>query len=160
MKKPKAKTETRSSSMYPGLHSQVSDLLAAEQLVLRFNSLENGDDATHEFDTNIQGRFVCRNKACDSSGWGSKRIPITIRMYRDQQYNATVYHQRCKACDSLSRPILDGSYAERVAYRIKKWSGVEMELPPYSEGESKLPHRADLCEGCKSGHCRELLEDL
>jgi hypothetical protein len=42
----------------------------------------------------------------------------------------------------LSKPILDDSYVERVAYRLKKWCGVELERPEF-------------CEGCKAGHCGE-----
>jgi hypothetical protein len=82
------------------------------------------------------------------------RIAITIRMYRGERYNTRVYHQRCKACNSLSRPILDDSYAKRVAYRLKKWCGVELERPEFS-GQSKGPHEAKFCEGCKAGHCGE-----
>ena len=54
----------------------------------------------------------------------------------------------------LSRPILDDSYAERVAYRLKKWCGVELERPEFS-GQSKGPHEKKFCEGCKAGHCSE-----
>lgn len=52
----------------------------------------------------------------------------------------------------LSSPILDDSYAERVAYRLKKWCGVELERPKFS-GQSKGPHEEEFCEGCKAGHC-------
>jgi hypothetical protein len=101
------------------------------------------------------GQFTCHNPACTSRGWQSKQIAITIRMYPGEQYNARVYHQRCEACGTVSEPQLDDSYAERVAYRIKIWCGVQMEAPPYS-GESKGPHKSDLCEGCKHGHCSKI----
>merc|ERR1712093_619787 len=86
--------------------------------------------------------------------WSSKKITITIRMYSGQRYNARVYHQRCRACQALSRPVLDDSYADRVAYRLLKWCGVEQEIPEFA-GESKGPHQQELCEGCKAGHCGE-----
>jgi hypothetical protein len=66
-----------------------------------------------------------------------------------------VYHQRCQSCSRLSRPFLDGSYSERITYRLKKWSGIEVEQPFYSD-ESKGPHQSRLCEGCKAGHCSQM----
>ena len=78
------------------------------------------------------GRFICRSRACGSSGWGSKKIAITIRMYPGAKYNVWVYKQHCKGCNGLSKPGLDDSYAERVAYRLKKWCGIEMDRPNYS----------------------------
>ncbi|KAB8071783.1 zinc-binding domain-containing protein [Aspergillus leporis] len=122
----KAKSEKR-WSMYPSLH----------------------DSNT----TNIMGRSICRNRVCSSHGWSSNKIAIIIRMYQEAEYNARVYHQRCKSCNSLSRPSLDNSYVGRVAYHLKKWSGVQMDFAHYF-GESKgPPHDSDLCGGCRDGHC-------
>ena len=142
-------------SVYPALHDDVLRLL--EEQDLHFNFHENDDPRTciEEYDSNIMGRFSCRDRACGSNGWSSKKIAITIRMYQGAQYNARVYYQRCRECDELSKPHLDDSYAERVAYRLKKWSGIEMARPVYS-GQSKGPHQSDLCEGCKDGHCTQL----
>jgi hypothetical protein len=108
----------------------------------------------NDYDTNIMGRFTCHNMAC-SAAWTSKQIAITIRRYSNERYNARVYHQSCKRCGTTSEPQLDHSYAERVAYRLKKWCGVQMEVPPFS-GESNGPHRRDLCEGCKHSRCSNL----
>lgn len=47
---------------------------------------------------------------------------------------------------------MDGSYAERVAYRLKSWKGVRQERPPF-KGKANRPHENKLCEGCKAGHC-------
>ena len=116
---------------------------------------DDDDGCIQDYDTNIMGRFACHNQACSSRGWASKRVAITIRMYPGEQYNARVYYQHCKACDMVSKPRLDDSYAERVAYRLKKWRGVKMEVPEYS-GRSKSPHKSELCEGCKHGHCSEM----
>jgi hypothetical protein len=82
------------------------------------------------------------------------RIAIPIRMYQDERYNARVYYERFKSCDWLSEPILDDSYTERVAYRLKKWCGVAQERLQFS-GKSKGPHQERFCEGCKAGHCSE-----
>lgn len=83
-------------------------------------------------------------------------IAITFRLYPGSRYNARVYHQRCKSCEALSWPKLDYSYADRVAYRIKRWSGVQMETAFYYLQKSKGPHNSRLYEGCKDGHCEEL----
>ena len=141
--------------MYPALHDKVSRAIEDDQLSFTFHKVDDASGCVNEYDTNIMGRFVCHNAGCDLSGWSSKMIAITIRMYPNDRYNARVYYQRCKGCNCLSRPFLDKSYTERVAYRLKKWSGVEMELPPY-DGESRGPHHSNLCEGCRNGHCSEL----
>ncbi|CAG8207328.1 unnamed protein product, partial [Penicillium nalgiovense] len=85
-------------------------------------------------------------------------IAITIRLFPGQKYNARVYHQRCKFCHWLSRPVLDQSYAERIVYWIRQWNGIRVERPPISR-DSKGPHNRQLCEGCKAGHCSQADED-
>ncbi|KND89202.1 hypothetical protein TOPH_06227 [Tolypocladium ophioglossoides CBS 100239] len=101
------------------------------------------------------GQFTCRNDNCGTGGWSSRMVAITIRQYPGRNYNARVYHQRCQGCSPLSRPFLDGSYAERIAYRLKKWSGIEVETPFYSD-ESKGPHQSSLC---KAGHCSQIKKE-
>ena len=142
-------------SMHAALHDSVSRLLEENDLHLDFHKNDDSQTCIKEYDTNIMGRFSCQNRACNSNGWSSKKIAITIRMYHGAQYNARVYHQRCQNCNGLSKPCLDDSYAERVAYRLKKWCGIDMDMPPHS-GRSKGPHQSDLCEGCKDGHCTQL----
>ena len=151
---PSKKSKSKSSQkwlMHPALHDDVSLLLEEDDLYFDFHRNDNSAGCIKEYDTNIMGRFICHNRACSTNGWSSKKIAITIRMYPGAQYNARVYHQRCRECDSLSIPRLDESYAERVAYRIKKWCGIEMD-PPYFSGQSRGPHQSDLCEGCRDGY--------
>lgn len=138
-------------SMHPSRHEAVSDLLEEARLHFDYRS-DDESDCERAHDTNIMGWFICFNQACRSSGWSSKKIAITIRMYPGRRYNAKVYHQRCNACNWLGKPKLDGTYEERVAYRLKAWSGIKVERPTYA-GKSKAPHRRDLCEGCRVGHC-------
>jgi hypothetical protein len=139
-------------SMRPSLHKEVSRLLPNNNLSFKFCSLDDPSKSTRTYDTNIMGQSTCWNPACSSPGWSSKQIALTIQMYVDSQYNARIYHQRCRDCGWVSRPKVDGSYADRVAYRIKKWCGVEMESQHYSR-RSKGPHQSGLCEDCKNGHC-------
>jgi hypothetical protein len=146
-------------SMHPSLHYAVSTLLREHDISFEFNEKDDSENCVEEYDTKIIGRFRCHNPTCEAGGWRSKQVAITIRMYTENRYNARVYHQRCQTCSKLSRPKLDGSYADRVAYRLKKWSGVEMDPPPYS-GESNGPHMDTLCEGCKHGHCTAQLRGV
>lgn len=146
-------------SLHPTFHDDVARLLDEEGLRLEFLDVDDVKSNIEERDTNIMGRFQCRNRGCRSNGWSSKKIAITIRMYPGQQYNARVYHQRCKNCNTVGRPVLDGSYAERVSYWIKKWNGVEVQRPATS-GQSRGPHDSDLCEGCRAGHCSGLNDYL
>ncbi|KKZ68601.1 hypothetical protein EMCG_01051 [[Emmonsia] crescens] len=142
-------------SMYPTNHESVSTLLEEDGLYFDFHDVDNAAGCDKAYDTNIMGRFPCHNKRCHSKGWSSKKIAITIRLYPGKKYNARVYHQRCQSCNNLSRPLLDESYADRVAYRIKKWRGIHMDLPSYS-AKSNGPHYSHLCEGCRDGHCSQL----
>lgn len=142
-------------SMYAGLHDDVSRHLEEDALHFDFHNDDDAESCIKEYDTNVMGQFICPNRTCASNGWSSKRIAITIRMYSGARYNARVYHQRCKACNSLSKPDLDDSYAERVAYRLKKWRGIKVERPVHPAHKGK-PHQTDLCEGCNAGHCTQL----
>lgn len=141
--------------MYPRLHNKVSQLLGKDNLRFEFHDVDDDKGHVETYDTNIMGKFTCNNQNCKTDGWSSKKIAITIRMYSGNRYNARVYSQHCKACNSCSRPSLDEeSYVERVAYRIKKWKGVSVARPHYS-GDAKGEHESDLCEGCKAGHCTQ-----
>ncbi|KAH7080796.1 zinc-binding domain-containing protein [Paraphoma chrysanthemicola] len=147
--------QTKKWSMYPSLHNDVSDLLSNDDLFFTFYENDDNNSCTEDYDTTIMGQFNCSNPSCRGV-WTSKQIAITIREYSNERYNARVYYQSCKRCRMTSEPVLDHSYAERVAYRLKKWSGVQVERPPFS-GQSKGPHRSDLCEGCKQGHCSNMV---
>lgn len=139
--------------MYPDLHHQVITLLEKDHLSLTFHNVDDDKSHTKCYDTHVMGRFDCHNPECSSKGWSSKKICVTIRLYSATLYNARVYHQHCLGCDHLSRPLLDkASYAERVAYRLKKWKGVAVARPPFDEKKGP-PHHSELCEGCKAGHC-------
>ncbi|KAI0490470.1 zinc-binding domain-containing protein [Xylaria cf. heliscus] len=142
------------SSMHPTKHPEVSQLLEEDNLHFKFHDNDDDIGCTKTYDTNIMGRFRCYNPKCTKNGWSSKQISITIRMYPRREYNAVVWHQRCKSCGFLAKPILDETYADRVAYRIKKWCGIRLEKRVYS-GNSKGPHESRLCEGCKAGHCSQ-----
>jgi hypothetical protein len=93
--------------MYSALHDNVLHLLTEDDLHFDFHGNDDTGSCIKEYDTNIMGQFICHNRACGSSGWSSKKIAVTIRMYSGTQYNARVYHQRCLECNNLSKPRLD-----------------------------------------------------
>lgn len=68
------------------------------------------------------------------------------RPRRGARIRRNVRHQRCQGCDKPSRLFLDGSYGERIAYRLKKWSRVEVETPFYSDKSKGRLHQSSLCE--------------
>lgn len=148
-------TKPKPWSMHPNRHHDVKQLLQEENIHFTFRNNTDFSGCTDSYDTSIMGRFFCRNRRCQTNGWSSKKIALTIRKYPGKQYNAVVYHQRCERCKTLANPTLDGTYAERIAYRLKKWSGLEVDAP-YFSGQSNRPHQKDLCEGCKAGHCSAL----
>lgn len=141
-------------SMYPGLHESITELLEDDGLIFIFHETDEDKGRVQEYDTNVMGRFLCRNRACATNRWSSKKVAVTIRMYTGNEYNVRVYHQQCRNCRSFSTPLLDGSYAERVAYRLRRWSGVDLIPPPYFESTGP-PHESRLCAGCQNGHCRQ-----
>jgi hypothetical protein len=149
---PANEAEVQGWSIYPELHENVSRSLSANGLSYEFHNIDNGYDCIRSYDTNITGRFKCRNRSCKTDGWSSKVVAITIRSYTGARYNARVYHQRCGKCHNLSRPCLDKTYMERIAYRLKKWNGLQVEAPVYKVNNNG-PHYSNLCEGCKAGHC-------
>jgi hypothetical protein len=151
---PTKKTKSRNPwSLHPSRHRDVLRLLQDSSLSFDFYDVDDPSNSTREYDTNVMGRFPCWNTHCLSNGWSSKMIPVTIRLYPDSRYNVRVYNQRCQECGKMSRPRLDGSYAERVVYRLKKWSGIDVEAPFFS-GERNGPHLTEFCEGCRNGRCK------
>jgi len=142
----------RSFDIRPFLHQDVSRLLRQYGLSFKFFPIDDPHGCLKEHDSSIMGTFTCTNTTCSSLRWTSKKIAISIRQYPGLRYNARVYYQRCKSCNSLSVPELDDTYAERVSYRLAKWSGIAVEEPP-SSGRSRRPHQARLCEGCRHGRC-------
>jgi hypothetical protein len=152
---PESIQETRESFMFPELHPNVADAVSPEISSTWFNDDEFDDEFDKEWFTHIMGRFICNNNFCKKRVWNSRKVPIEIRGYDDNGYSAIVYNQRCKSCDQLGIfELNEQSYIERVAYRLKKWGGVEMEAPPFNRIEG-APHERAYCEGCKRGKCRE-----
>ncbi|KAK5989395.1 hypothetical protein PT974_10914 [Cladobotryum mycophilum] len=155
-KKPsESKPNLRTSFMFPSLHQDVTNAVSDKISSIWFNQKRSGKAPENEHPTHVMGRFRCSNGACSSGGWASKKVAILIRGYPENGYNAVVFNQHCKACKELGILTLDeNSYVERIAYRLKKWAGVPMEPQPFSEKKG-LPHKSELCEGCKQGYCQE-----
>jgi hypothetical protein len=150
---PTKKTKSQNPwSLHPSRHRDVLRLLQVSGLSFDFYNVDDPFNSTREYDTNVMGRFPCWNTQCPSKGWSSEMIPVTIRLYLYSRYNVRVYNQRCQACEKMSQPRLDGSYAERVVYRLKKWSGIDVEALFFS-GERNGPHLTAFCEGCRNGRC-------
>jgi hypothetical protein len=152
---PQLPQETRKFFTFPALHPNVADAVSPEIPSTWFNS--DSDDAAFDekYNTHVMGKFICTNKECKKRFWGSKMVSIEIRGYANNGYSAVVYNQSCKDCDELGTFELDiPSYVERIAYRLKRWAGVDMERPPFNEKQG-LPHESAFCEGCKLGKCRE-----
>jgi hypothetical protein len=147
-------------STYPDLHESVLQCLEGNGLSITFYEEGEAEDSIRDYDTNIMGAFICPNRSCRTEKWTSKKVAISIRLFADQQYNATVWHQRCRQCKSMGVLRLDKeSYTERVVYRLHRWFGLETEDPIFSGGiRGHPPHVTELCEGCKSGHCPEWVE--
>jgi hypothetical protein len=151
--------ETRTSFTFPELHQRIAEAVAAEITSAWYNyDMEAHFEDKHT--TCVMGKFTCENRACRQSGWSSKVVSIRIRGYPRSGYNAVVYNQRCKSCNRLGRFKLDEeSYVERIAYRLKKWAGVTVERPPFSE-KNDGPHDSERCEGCKVDDCIWAMKSL
>ncbi|KAH8798600.1 zinc-binding domain-containing protein [Xylogone sp. PMI_703] len=142
------------SFMFPLLHQDVSNAVSNEIGSVWFNNKGGNEDCNNKYSTNVMGKFRCNNDRCSNHGWGSKKVSILIRGYPENGYNALVFNQCCKSCNKLGTLTLDeNSYIDRVTYRLKKWAGVWMEEQHYA-GKVGLPHKRELCEGCKQGYCQ------
>lgn len=151
----KKKAKMKTSFMFPTLHQDVvravSDTIASPW----YRESHENTRIKNEYTSYVMGKFKCVNGACTTDGWGSKKVTILIRGYDGNGYDATVFNQRCRGCRQLGRLTLDEqSYVERVAYRIQKWAGVHVERQPFASTKG-LPHKRDLCEGCKRGICHQ-----
>jgi hypothetical protein len=156
--KPTGNTKETPFETFPNLHRRVRDALAKEPdaHVWKFNYDHDrtAGRIRNIKDTHIMGHFVCQNTACQNHGWGSNKIGICIREFSKYRYDALVFKQRCKSCNSIGlMRINKQSYVDRVTYRLKKWSGIEMEKREHLEDKVGPPHERELCEGCKAGHC-------
>ncbi|KAI1414348.1 zinc-binding domain-containing protein [Hypoxylon sp. FL1857] len=150
------KQEGKASYTYQSLHRNVAEAVSDEIPKTWFNSKD--DKPSKIYTTHVMGKFKCKNGGCSNNGWGSKKVAIRIVGYPGNGYNATVYSQRCRSCNKFGAFTLDeDSYVERVAYRLKKWAGVDMEIQPYTRNEGP-PHKRALCEGCRLGICTEGFE--
>ncbi|KAL0929834.1 uncharacterized protein CTRU02_215264 [Colletotrichum truncatum] len=158
MAKPKStkpKRAPRSSFKYPLLHEEVSKAVSDDLPSTWFNKNGRKKNPNNEYSTNVMGRFRCNNNSCSNTTWTSKKVSIVIRGFSGNGYDAVVFNQRCMHCDELGSFTLDKqSYVQRVAYRLKRWAGVEMEKPPYAVNKGP-PHQEDFCEGCKRGYCQK-----
>ncbi len=143
---------TQSFSLYPELHTDVCDHFDDDNIEFLFKTEDDDSNWVECWKTNVVGEFKCNNPKCHKTGWSSGIIATLIRLYPENFYNARVYHQRCRACYSLSRPELDWSYAERVSRRLKIWSGVDVD-PINALTKFTPPHDEDNCEGCAHGAC-------
>ncbi|KAI0165398.1 zinc-binding domain-containing protein [Hypoxylon sp. FL1284] len=149
----KLTNEAKTSYMFPTLHQDVSKAVSDDIPKIWFNTKTTGSQ--QEYSTNVMGKFRCENGGCTRIGWGSKRVAILIRGFAGNGYNAVVFNQRCQSCNKLGLLALDvDSYIDRVGYRLKKWAGVRVQAPQYTPKKG-LPHKTELCEGCKEGYCLE-----
>ncbi len=158
-KRSSKRRETKTFFRFQSLHQDVCDAVADEVASPWFNeeitSYEDSDKKNYnnEYSTYVMGKFSCRNNRCSQNGWGSKKVCILIRGYPGNGYTAFVFNQSCKSCDQLGTMTLDeNSYVERVAYRLKKWAGVQMDTGGLREGRGP-PHESSFCEGCKRDFC-------
>ncbi|KAK8121599.1 hypothetical protein PG984_010269 [Apiospora sp. TS-2023a] len=124
-------TNTSTSFTFPQLHQAVLD--ESLELVPPPRFSKKLEMAQRQYETHVTARFTCDHCAAGSV-WSSGMVGIEIRGSHDNQYySAIVYNQRCKRCKGLGSMELDeGTYIERVSYRLKKWAGVKVEAPDYS----------------------------
>jgi hypothetical protein len=147
--------ETREFFMFPELHPTIVEAVSTEISSTWFNEDDEDDNFDHQRFTHVMGDFKCNNKTCKKKFWNSRKVAIEIKGYNYNGYNAVVYNQRCKSCNWLATFTLDErSYIERVAYRLKRWAGVDVEAPFFNRIK-RLPHEQEYCEGCKRGKCQE-----
>lgn len=142
--------------MFPWLHRDVLKAVSDEIHATWVKIKDNHKDTNNQYSTNVMGKFTCNNDSCPTRGWDSKTVSILIRRYPGMGTTLSYSNQRCKSCNELGDLTLDkNSYVERVAYRLKKWAGIQMKQQHYV-GKAGPPHKRELCEGCKKGYCQQM----
>jgi hypothetical protein len=68
--------------MYPALHDSVGRLLEEDDLSFTFFAIDEDKGSIEEYDSNTMERFKCLNIVSSNAGYASKKIAITIRVYR------------------------------------------------------------------------------
>ncbi|KAL4803232.1 hypothetical protein BDV18DRAFT_44998 [Aspergillus unguis] len=75
----------KSYSMFPRLHYDVVYRCATENPhfaeTLNFHPFDDSRACIGEYDTQITGKFICYNPSCKKTGWGSRKIEMTVRIY-------------------------------------------------------------------------------
>ena len=154
-KKSSKRKEGARTLLIPWLHQEVVDAVSDEIAPAWFHENDSDEDSNNSWPTSVMGRFECSNNGCSTNGWTSKRVAILIRGYPRNGYNAVIYNQRCRSCNWLGiLKLNEQSYVDRVAYWLKRWAGVAVERPDHKKKKTP-PHERSLCEGCKSGICRQ-----
>ncbi|RVD81884.1 uncharacterized protein DFL_009731 [Arthrobotrys flagrans] len=114
-------------------------------------------EGVYQWSTNLRGSFKCSEQECKNN-WQSAVVATIIRKYplpgNMLAYNAKVFNQRCKTCDSLGYMTIDRKiYLERVVRRLKIWRNEKVDELPKNFRKTE-PHKSELCEGCKAGYCK------
>ncbi|KAK4221101.1 zinc-binding domain-containing protein [Podospora fimiseda] len=108
------------------------------------------------------GKLTCTSGKCQGQKWTSMKVAITIRQLESPvySYNATVFNQKCKSCQSLGELELnEDSYIERVIHRLRVWAGIPIERPNY--GKKIGPdHKRSLYKGYRLGRYQEGQKNL
>ncbi|KAK4223604.1 zinc-binding domain-containing protein [Podospora fimiseda] len=141
--------------LIPSLHQRVVDKLSADGLspVPEFDETDQNDNPENTCNTHVMGKFRCSKDGCDGI-WTSKKVAIEIRRFRGNTYNAPVFNQRCKECDTLGiLTVNEDIYVERVVYWLKKWAGMKVKRPKGTGIHHGLEHEREYCEGCRMGKC-------
>jgi hypothetical protein len=60
--------------MYPALHDSVSRLLEEDDLSFTSFAIDEGKGSIEKYDTNIMGRFKCKNRGCSKTDGGAKKL--------------------------------------------------------------------------------------
>lgn len=138
------------------MHKEIQSHLDEDDLQFTFCDCIDGEKHCEKIQTSIVASFECKNKLCRRGKWGSRKVNIKIRMYRENRYTVKVYHQHCMRCGVIALPILEGNftgnYAGRVSFWLKTWSGIDVKQPD-EELWPPMEHKDKLCEGCLNGTC-------
>lgn len=137
---------------FPSLHSDVSALLEEDDLYFGFRDDDDPTGAIKEYDTNIMGRFVCRNVACSCKGWYSMKIAITIRMSVPNP-PLKLFHLSCFG--TFQSALLHAPYrvtilnqrAQQVPRRRLQRARVQAALPALQRARRPVPGARGLVRG-------------
>ncbi|KAF2851308.1 hypothetical protein T440DRAFT_489319 [Plenodomus tracheiphilus IPT5] len=70
------------SRVHPNLHHNIAEEILGDIGSLRFHEIDSNEGSTKDYSTFVMGLFICRNRACPRTIWGSGMAGVQMELPR------------------------------------------------------------------------------